>query len=188
MARDHRLVKLSKRLSYLLRHHPEKLDLHLDPEGFTTATVEELARRMGTSPEMIRRVVATDPRERFTIREGRIRANYGHSVPVGRAMYEAREPAGVEELPDALYHGTAPENVEAIMRQGLSSRGRQLVHLSTSREWARRVGLRHSREPVILRVDVREAARRGVRLWPAGPATVLATDVPPACLTVAGNS
>lgn len=184
MTRDRKLVKLSKRLSYLLRHHPEKLDLDLDREGFTTITLPELARRMGTTEEVLRRVVATDPKERFTIRDGRIRANYGHSIPVGRTMYEDRAPARGDELPDVLYHGTAPGNVDQIMRQGLRSRGRQLVHLSTSAEWARTVGSRHARAPVVIRIDVPEALRRGVRMWPTGPATVLATDVPPECMTV----
>ncbi|MFO7958033.1 MAG: RNA 2'-phosphotransferase [Candidatus Brocadiia bacterium] len=184
MTRDRKLVKLSKRLSYLLRHHPEKLDLDLDREGFTTITLPELARRMGTTEEVLRRVVATDPKERFTIRDGRIRANYGHSIHVGRTMYEDRPPATRDELPDVLYHGTAPGNVDQIMRQGLRSRGRQLVHLSTSDEWARTVGSRHARAPVVIRIHVPEALRRGVRMWPTGPATVLATDVPPECMTV----
>lgn len=176
------IVKLSKRLSFLLRHHPEKLGLKLDEEGYTTITVDELAGRMKVSPEKIRRVVATDPKDRFDIRNGRIRANFGHSIDVGRKMYERRRPASGSGLPAALYHGTRPSNVDGILREGLVPKGRQYVHLSTSPEWARRVGSRHARRPAILRIDVANALEQGVRMWTAGPATVLSTRVPPGCL------
>lgn len=182
MGRDRRLVKLSKRLSYLLRHHPEKLDLELDAEGFTCITVDELAERMGVAARLIHRVVETDPKERFTIRDGRIRANYGHSIRVGRDMLEERPPASAGDLPSELYHGTRRNKVSRILEEGLRPMGREMLHLSTTREWADRVGRRHGGRTVTLRVDVRCALERGTKMWPAGPATVLATRVPPGCL------
>ncbi len=184
MPRDRRLVKLSKRLSYLLRHHPEKLDLELDARGFTTISVEEVGGRMGVSPRLIRRVVESDPRGRFTRRNGRIRANYGHSIPIGRAMLEGRPPASPRDLPPELYHGTREDRARRILKEGLKPMGREMVHLSTTREWAARVGRRHGGQPVILRVDVGCARERGVKMWPAGPATVLATEVPPECVAL----
>ncbi len=182
MARPSELVKLSKQLSYLLRHHPEAAGLELDETGYTTIRLGELARRLGVSAERIRQVVRTDPKERFGIRRGSIRANFGHSIALGRAMYEGRPPASAADLPAVLYHGTSPQSVASIERDGLRPRGRQFVHLSTSREWAQRVGGRHRARPEILEVDAADALRRGVRMWRAGPATVLSTRVPPQCL------
>jgi len=182
MGRPRRLLKLSKRLSYLLRHNPDKLGLELDTEGYTTISVDDLARRMGVDPLQIYRVVETDPKERFGIRDGHIRANFGHSIDIGRSMYEGQEPASARELPDRLYHGTRPDNVSKILEQGLVPKGRQYVHLSTTAEWARRVGSRHAGKPAILQIDVDVALERDVRMWPAGPATVLSTRVPPDCI------
>jgi len=182
MGRPRHLVKLSKRLSYLLRHHPDKLGLDLDAEGYTTITVDELARRMKVPPDQIHQVVETDPKERFDIRDGHIRANFGHSIDVGRKMYEGREPASASQLPDVLFHGTRPDNVGKILQQGLVPKGRQYVHLSTTAEWASRVGSRHTNRPAVLRIDVASALKQGVRMWPAGPATVLSTRVPPVCI------
>ena len=182
MGRSKKLVTLSKKLSFLLRHHPEKANLVLGPEGFTTIGIEELAERINVPPRRIRRVVETDPKERFTIRGGRIRANYGHSVPVGLDMWLEKEPTPASELPQVLFHGTAPRNMDSIMAEGLQSRGRQLVHLSVDVEAARRVGSRHARSPHVLHIDVEKAIEAGVKMWKAGPETVLSTDVPPSCI------
>lgn len=175
-------MKLSKRLSFLLRHHPEAEDLELDKQGFTRQTVDELAERLGVSPAQIHKVVQTDPKNRFTIRNGHIRANYGHSIPVGKTMLDNRPPASRSDLPSELYHGTAPRNVSSIMEEGLRSKGRQMVHLSTSVEAARRVGSRHAAEPRILAIHVQEALNADVKMWKAGPETVLSTDIPPNCI------
>jgi putative RNA 2'-phosphotransferase len=183
MSRPSRIVKLSKRLSYLLRHHPEQLNLELDAEGYTTITAEELAERMGVQPELILRAVRTDPKGRFDVRDGRIRANYGHSVPVGRRMWTRRQPTPAGKLPQRLYHGTAPRRLDSIMEEGLRPMGRQLVHLSTSPEAAARVGSRHCPQPAILEVDVPAALEGGVRMWRAGPQTVLSTRIPPRALS-----
>ena len=182
MGRSKRLVKLSKRLSFLLRHHPEAEDLVLDEEGFTLRTVEELAERLDVSPKEIYRVVETDPKGRFSLRDGRIRANYGHSISVGRTMLAQRSPASIDDLPGELYHGTAPRNVSAIRNEGLTAQGRQMVHLSTSVEEARRVGRRHAPTPRIFVIDVQNALESDVKMWKAGPETVLSTRIPPNCI------
>ncbi len=184
MPRRKEPVRLSKRLSYLLRHHPEDLDLRLDPDGFTRVTIAKLAERMGVGEQNIKDVVEADPKRRFEIRGGRIRANFGHSVPQGRTMWERRPPAAPSELPAQLYHGTPTRKGGRILGEGIRPRGRRMVHLSTTPEWARRVGSRHGASPEVLEIDVAEAIKRGVRMWRAGPATVVSTPVPPACIAV----
>ena len=174
--------RLSRRLSYYLRHHPEELGLELDDEGFANVSVEEIASRLGVPPEDIYEVVARDPKGRFTIRDGKIRANFGHSVAQGKTVWESHPPAARDELPEYLYHGTSPGRVESILRSGLKARGRQLVHLSTSIDWAQQVGRRHSPSPAVLEVNVDAALRAGVKMWVASPSTVVATEIPSHCL------
>lgn len=76
------LVKVSKRLSYVLRHRPDSVGLVL-AEGGWVAIDELLAAlaRGGTrlSLEELETVVASNDKRRFTIEGGRIRANQGHS-------------------------------------------------------------------------------------------------------------
>ena len=149
--------------------------------------MDELAEQLGVSPAQIRKVVQTDPKNRFTIRNGHIRANYGHSISVGSTMLADRPPASMADLPSTLFHGTAPRNIPSITEEGLQSKGRQMVHLSTSLEAARRVGARHAANPRILKVNVQNALDSDVKMWKAGPETVLSTAIPPNCISSADD-
>lgn len=106
------------------------------------------------------------------IRDGRIRALYGHSVP-GRVERTAAGP------PRWLFHGTSPSAAEVIGVDGLRPMGRQFVHLSVDRDTARAVGSRKSDLPVILRVDARAAAEAGVAFYAGNKMVWLADFVPP---------
>ncbi len=182
--KNHPLRKISKRLSFYLRHHPEKIGMELDEDGFSTITINELARRMGITRDTILKIVEKDEKGRFTIKDGRIRANYGHSHPVGRKMWESIAPTPQEKLPSILYHGTRLRFWNKIKHQGLISKSRQFVHLSTTLDWAFQVGRRMVQKPVILAIDVNCALKHGVKFWVVSQSTVLATEVPPNCISV----
>src|SRR5207245_6270960 len=159
MLSEERRKRLSKFLSLILRHRPEKFGLRLDEHGF--APLEELlavVRREReweqVTEEQTREVVANSDKQRFEIAGSNIRARYGHSAPQ-RITYPEAEP------PDILYHGTSPQSLPSIRTEGLRPMRRQYVHLSTSTEQAREVGRRHSREPVLLTVRARAARRAG---------------------------
>jgi len=74
-------VKVSKFVSYVLRHDPR--GLMMDEEGFVD--VDELVSKVkGSFPSVdgrfLRRLVEEGERKRFEIVGNRIRALYGHSV------------------------------------------------------------------------------------------------------------
>src|SRR4051812_16643812 len=105
------LTKISKFLSYVLRHRPDEIGLTLDANGW--ASVDELIERadaasMSLSHESIRDVVRGSDKQRFALSEDgtRIRANQGHSIAVDLALVP-REP------PALLFHGTATRFVES---------------------------------------------------------------------------
>jgi len=174
--------KLSRRLSYLLRHNPAALGLELDELGYTRISVEELAKRLGVPTDAVVDVVRNDPKGRFTVRNGRIRANYGHSIPLGRGIWETQPPTNVDALPRLLYHGTTRTRAQRIRREGLLPKGRQFVHLSTTKDTAVEVGRRYTTNPVLLVIDVPCALSRGVRMWIASPGIIVSTAVPPECI------
>ena len=122
-----KLVRVSKFLSLVLRHQPEQIGLTLDAQGWADVDVLiELAGRSGThiDRELIRRVVETNDKKRFSLSEDgrRIRARQGHSIPVDLGL-EARQP------PAVLFHDTAQRFLDSILVQGLVKRGRRHVHL-----------------------------------------------------------
>lgn len=142
--------EISKLLSLVLRHAPEKIGIALDANGWTS--VDELLARLKKAGHKIDRerlqtVVETNDKKRFTLSEDgkRIRAAQGHSVAVDLGNAPSAPPA-------LLYHGTANGNLDSIFKDGLKPGRRQQVHLSTDPVTAERVGQRHGR-PVVLTVD-----------------------------------
>ena len=162
---DHgRRRKLSKFLSGALRHFPDDAGIELDEKGWTEfeAVVETVERKYDwATREHVEGVVATDSKGRFEREGDRIRAAYGHSVDV---TLEADE----TPVPETLYHGTAPRNVEAILEEGLKPMGRQQVHLSETVAEARTVGRRHADEPVVLEVHAAAMKNDGHRIVERG--------------------
>lgn len=144
-----RLEHISKFLSYVLRHHPESIDIELDNAGW--ADVSELlkaANRHGQRMTIgeLKTVVKENDKQRFSLSDNyqRIRANYGHSIAVDLG-YRPVVP------PDLLYHGTARKNLKAIRTNGLTKGNRQYVHLSPDPDTATSVGRRHGK-PIVIRV------------------------------------
>ncbi len=148
------LKRLSKQLSRLLRHQGDSLGV--DPEGFVA--VDTVLRHLpqGVTLDDILAVIANvDPhKQRFTLIDGDIRANYGHSLASAIAYARATPPA-------TLYHGTSSGNLETIFSTGLQPMLRQFVHLTVAPELARQIGQRHG-PPVVLAIDAGAAHAEGV--------------------------
>lgn len=153
--------EVSKLLAYVLRHNPGELGLELTPDGWVPADLllERLAQRRGVRLTMaeLERLVAADAKGRYSLRDGRIRANQGHSVDVQAVDPTPRTP------PAVLYHGTTVERWERIRATGgLKPMRRHHVHLSADARTAQAVGSRHRRErPLVLVVDAAAMAAAG---------------------------
>lgn len=91
--------KISKKLSYILRHNPESVGLVVDKHGWVD--VSALLNVTKISFERLDEVVATCEKKRFEFDFGRkkIRASQGHSIQVD-LNYQSQKP------PPILYHGT----------------------------------------------------------------------------------
>ena len=177
----HQLRKLSKFLSLLLRHRPARFPIHLDPQGY--ATLDEVMHFLRGLPNFrwatysdIDAVLAMPGRQRFerVRREDGspvIRALYGHTAV--RPTYEPAEP------PPVLYHGTAPDAVPAIRRDGLLPMARQYVHLTVDPETARRTGLRHAADAVVLEIDAAAAHEAGIAFYHPVAEIFLCDRIPP---------
>ena len=156
------IVHISKFLSLVLRHRPEVVGMKLEEGGWLR--VDELiagAKEAGVSlnREVLRVVVEHSDRKRFSFSEDgqKVRANYGHSIPIDLDL----EPI---EPPEFLFHGSAVQFIDAIRREGLVPQGRQYVHLSPDEQTAAEVGQRHG-EAVVCTIQARLMHESGFRFY-----------------------
>lgn len=174
---------LSKEVSYALRHAPWKYGLELDEEGFVpveqllSALNEEHRHDRPVTEDDLAEMIARSEKTRHEIRDGKIRALYGHSVP----MRVRKEPAAP---PATLYHGTARRFLDAIMSEGLRPMSRQYVHLSVDVETAVEVGKRRDPRPVVLAVDAASASRDGINFYIGNEKVWLSDPIPARYLSI----
>ena len=178
--RDHQLQTLARFLSMLLRHRPARFPIELDAQGY--ADLGQVMRILKALPNFrwasrrdIQAVLDLEGAERFelvaTPDGDRIRALYGHTAV--RPTYEPAEP------PSVLYHGTAPETLPAVEREGLQPMERRYVHLTVDPETARRTGLRHAGDAVVLEIDAAAAHADGIPFYHPVEEIYLCDHIPP---------
>ncbi|NET89378.1 MAG: RNA 2'-phosphotransferase [Kamptonema sp. SIO1D9] len=176
-----RLVKISKYLSYHLRHRPDKLGLQLAPGGWVAVEVLLAACKQDKfliTARELEEIVSENDKKRFSFDStGKlIRANQGHSIEVDLQL----EPV---EPPDILYHGTKEDAVKSILSQGLVKMSRHHVHLSTDLGTAKNVGKRHGK-PALFAIDAAKMYRDGYTFYCSENQVWLIEKVPPAYLSL----
>jgi putative RNA 2'-phosphotransferase len=173
------LVSLSRAVSHALRHEPWLYELELDDAGWVTTDALLAAMRAerpawsSLNAADLAQMIAQSDKNRHELKDGRIRALYGHSTP----QKLLKEPA---MPPEILYHGTSPEAAERIKADGLKPMSRQYVHLSVNTEIAEQVGRRKAKAPIILLVNAGQAHASGIAFYHGNDRVWLADSVPSA--------
>jgi putative RNA 2'-phosphotransferase len=151
------MTEMSRLISQLLRHQPQKLGLTIDSHGWmdTDQLIEKLNAIQPFTMETLEEIVRTDSKRRYSFNADKscIRANQGHSIPVDLGLLPVRPPK-------VLYHGTATRFARSIEQQGLRPMSRQYVHLSEDPSVAVAVGSRHG-APVVYEVDAQRMYEAG---------------------------
>ncbi|KAJ8322584.1 tRNA 2'-phosphotransferase [Batrachochytrium dendrobatidis] len=130
---DSEEVRISKALSYLLRHGAEKERLVIESDGFVKLK-DILSRKQfsGQTLESIQHLVESNAKQRFALRQDpttlqwSIRANQGHSINVNVEMRTVRDSS---EIP-LVVHGTYQQHLALILKQGLRSMSRKHIHFA----------------------------------------------------------
>lgn len=155
------LTKLSVYLARLLRHDPGALGLEMDIHGWVS--VAELIEKVNAAGKYrldeatLQKIVGEDRKGRYRIRDGRIKACQGHSIPWVIPEVTVMEP------PAFLYHGTHTEADRLIVESGAIRRmKRHAVHMHADPAfaWLSAARWRH-REPVLLKIDSARMYRDG---------------------------
>lgn len=148
-------TRISKKMSYLLRHDQNFCNAHMSEQGWVL--IPALVDAVSSSEETVRQIVLDDTKGRYSIEGDRIRANQGHSTNVKIDFVE-------KEPPEFLYHGTGVKFVEVIKQEGLKPMSRQYVHLSSDYHTATKVGSRKGK-PVILKVFAKDLYQDGCKFY-----------------------
>lgn len=164
---------ISKFLSLILRHNPEKIDLQLDPNGW--ADVDELISKSSVhfTSEELEEIVETNDKQRFAFNADhtKIRASQGHSIDIDLAL-------APQQPPEFLFHGTVAKFLDGIRKDGLQKMSRQYLHLSHDRHTAEKVGSRRGK-PVILNIRSGQMHRDGILFYLSDNGVWLTDQVPP---------
>lgn len=159
----------SKYLSYLLRHHPEKVSCTIDKYGWVD--VSTLIVHSDFDMAELSQIVSADTRYEFSADKTKIRAFHGHSVK-GVQYPEIAEDIAV------LYHGTSERNLAEILKsESILPMSRAQVHLSASVDDAIRIGARHGK-PVVLEIDADEMQKDGYKFYKSKDNVYLVSEIP----------
>ncbi len=167
--------RISKLLSLVLRHKPERIGIELDRNGWTD-TAALIAKINGYGEKIdfktLEDVVQTNDKKRFSFNKdkSRIRANQGHSITID-LNYSEKEP------PEFLYHGTATKSLDSIYKEGLKKQKRHHVHLSFDEKTAVLVGKRHG-TPIVLKILAKEMFEQGFVFYESENGVWLTEAVP----------
>lgn len=169
------ITKISKFLSYVLRHNPAEIGVILDEHGWIN--INELIDKSNSTGRNITRklldeVVQTNDKQRFAISEDglSIRANQGHSLKINLDLSPLSPPP-------VLLHGTAKKSITTIKIAGLKKMARHHVHLTENREIAGAVGRRYGKL-IMLEIDSRQMAEDGFKFYKTANGVWLVESVP----------
>lgn len=169
--------KLSKEVSYILRHGINEYKLEIDEIGFVSVTqILEILNSKNEWKDIceydLQKMIKNSNKKRHEIKDGKIRAFYGHSIEKKIVKEEAIPP-------DILYHGTPKKNIKSIFKDGLLSKSRQYVHLSQDIETAQNVAKRYDENYSILIIDSKKAYNDEIKFYLGNEKIWLADTIPP---------
>jgi putative RNA 2'-phosphotransferase len=168
------VVRLSKRLSWLLRHGAGGAGLVMDEAGW--AAIDDVLHLLSISLPALEEAVARNDKGRLVVEGARIRACQGHSLSGMPVTVEALESSWEVASPAGhLWHGTHVAAVAGIAAHGIVPGGRSHVHLAPQRE--SRIGKR-SAVDLLLEVSPARLGEQNITVFQSPNGVLLVRRVP----------
>ena len=155
---------VGKQLALFLRELAPSCNIEIDKYGYIAIqdAISEIKQIFpNIRVEHINEIVEKDAQKRFEITDNKIRTKAGHK-------YKIINPSNPIKPPQKLYHGTSPEAANLILESGILRMGKAYVHLSSTIERAKVVGLRKATQPTILTINAISAFEDGINFWKSG--------------------
>ncbi len=179
-------LRLSKLLSFILRHSPQSIKVEMDNEGWVNIDdiVYGIRNFWGNrehywwvTEEHIIALVVLDPKGRFELKNNMVRARYGHNISLNiKIKYEE------DKHVKTLYHGTSSERLKYILKEGIKPTRRKYVHLTLDPNEACETARKHGGVVVILKVNAECLRKSGYKVFIGSHHIRLVKYVPPECV------
>ncbi len=174
---ENELERLARIIAGILRHFPAKFGVRIDNEGWVTVNdlVHGIQRRRHQfhwlRPHHIMALAETDPKGRYQVENGKIRATYGHTIEVNLDL-------PTKHIPKRLFYPTTEEEVDLLFEGEIRPTDRAFVHLSETYEQAMEAGGQRTNDPIIIEIDAEGAIADGIEIMKAGKRVYVARRVP----------
>ncbi|KAG6825848.1 hypothetical protein H0H92_002196 [Tricholoma furcatifolium] len=179
LEKDSPAVRLSKTLSWILRHGAKSEGLPMRADGYVE--VKDLLensriKSQGLDMAGLQEIVKADAKKRYDLVEdgGKwwIKANQGHSIET--VKLDLKPILSLEDIPTGVaVHGTTRKAWEIISKEGLSKMKRNHIHLAQGVPGNGVIsGMRNSSQ-VLIYVDVRKALDAGIKFFLSDNGVVL---------------
>lgn len=175
-------ARISRFMSWLLRHGLDERAIPYDKEGFIL--IDDLMKQpemKNISFEIIQYIVDDNNKKRFTLKPDNntnyIRANQGHSKDIGDNIDDDVALTKITLPLPACVHGTNKKAWDTIQTTGLSPMGRKHIHLASGLVDDINVisGMRKSAD-VIIYIDMQLAMERGKTFYMSSNGVILTSD------------
>ena len=115
-------------------------------------------------------MVETDPKGRYQLENGRLRATYAHTLDLELDL-------PTDKNPEHLYFACSKEDADEYLGHGLYPGDRNMVHLSSTRLNALEAGRHIIGKPIVLLVDVKAAEEAENEIMKAGTTVYLSKEI-----------
>lgn len=189
----HKQQRVSKTMSWALRHGIDELKLIIDKEGYVV--LDELLKNerfKNVTIDDIKFIVIHNDKQRFTLKEDNdvlyIRANQGHSLNIGKNINDSSLLTEITEPYEMLFHGTYAKYVNDIKKTGLCRMKRKHIHLSNNFDAIS--GARRGNDRLAF-IDMKAAMIAGIKFYQSSNGVILSEGlngvIPPEFITKITN-
>ncbi|KAJ7505297.1 KptA family-domain-containing protein [Mycena galericulata] len=175
LPKDSPEVRVSKTLSWILRHGAKSEGLAMRPDGYVKVTDLLANPKLKTLDlEALHGIVQADSKQRYSLifEEGSdsgagtwwMKANQGHSIK--SVKLDLQSIASVSDIPSGIaVHGTTMEAWESISTQGLSKMKRNHIHLAQGVAGDNVISGMRGSSQVLIFIDVQRALDEGIKFF-----------------------
>ena len=179
------MTKISKSLSYALRHGVIALGLNMDSEGYVRLNDllnhPDLPTLSNVSVDTIKQIVETNDKKRFSLinkkRNIYIRANQGHSKTIGNKINDDLLCTELDSPYEMCIHGTVRSALHEIMKEGLSPMNRKHIHMAKglTKDDGVISGMRNT-STVYIYINMKAAMDDGIKFYESDNGVILCAE------------